>query len=317
MVEAKTPAEPTFIPPFSYEYFVRTCDPKTGEYVAFVPLEPVFSSGIITFNKGDLLHDVGAGAGRSSEYLLSQIPPHIRATISLVVSEPSEDFLKLTQSIEKFDNAVGHFCAIEFDANRALGMLRDLDAITFLNGIHLVDERERDDVTRKAYEVLKPGGKFLVSTTFIEEWADKVEKKRFIDPWMLRVFKKELPALGVDPRPILRNLHKVKLSMWKAERYRESFRQAGFEILMGDSNDQPEFQIMPCTLASYEGICRYPVWINNILPGVDLERGSAALTSALKRTWEELGRDENSISPRNTLVVVARKPKIEGEIKRL
>lgn len=293
MVERQAPAEghPGKI---SYEWFARSIDPETKIPVGFVPLESVFSGGAVEFSYCSKLHDVGAGTGRSTEYLLSKVPVDRRKTLDLVVSEPSGEnqpsILRRLGSIARL---------LQKDAQEAIRLERDCDVISIINAIHLFPEDLRVELLRESFNSLSADGSLIVSTTFIEEGIPDYEQP-FFNKWMSNMFRM-LVKFNEDARAVIRRVRESKLQMWPAEKYEEAFAQAGFRHF------ESFIQSMPCTLESLRGICHYPVFTSHILPGIDPKKAAVIASRTVKQTWEQFGRGDHDVSPRNTLVLVGRK----------
>jgi len=295
MLEAQKPAgTEKNLPPFSYEYYARSRNPQTGELVAFEPVNPIFELGIVKFNRGDVIHDVGAGTGGSTLNYRRFIPPEILPDVISIASEPSEEsFNELKQ------NLGGCVQTYQLDGIKAVKSI-NANKVFLFHAIHLFSPKERVKFEKSVAGNLPDEGEHVLVTSFIEEDVPKEEQEVLIQPWMKFLFRRQLPQMGIDPRRILAKLKEQKLRMWKAEKY---VRLVGKRLQVVYQS----LNTMYCGLKSYEGINKYPVWIEHLLPGLDYETASEALTKSLRTVWERIGREEASVSPRNTLVIVAKK----------
>lgn len=294
MIAERKPAETQDLPQFSYEYFARSKNPQTGELVAFEPVNPIFEQGIIKFVLGDVVHDVGAGTGRSTENYRKFIPGQLLPSIASVASEPSE------QSLAELKRRLGdNVETLQLDALDAVQAVR-ANKVFLFHAIHLLSPEQRKQFLDLLIWNLPDDGVFALATSFIQEDVDKQEAEVLINPWMKQLYRRELVKRGVDAKRIIRDVTKSKLDMWSAQQYIDLVRDR-LDIVYQSLNP------MYCGLESYEGINRYQLWIDRLVPGVDPVIASEALNASLHTAWKAIGRDENSVSRRNTLVIVGRK----------
>lgn len=284
------------LPKNSYEWFASALDPESQVPVGFVPLERVFETSV-KFSSGQKIHDVGAGTGRSLEYVLGKVPPEVLPTLKLVASEPSQEnhaFLR-----ERAGSVVE---IIEKDAVAAIAEVKGCDLIFFINAIHLLSDENKFRVISDAFDALTPGGLFVVSSTFIKEGIPE-EEGRFFGKWAFNTLRGGLKEFGEDPREVVKRLKDNKLGFWSYKDYERTFEEEGFGVEM-------EITTMPCTRESLEGICHYSVWNDHTIPGVEAGKAVDVSLWGLRKTWEEMGKGDDDVIKRNTMVIVGRKPQI-------
>ena len=90
--------------------------------------------------------------------------------------------------------------------------------------------------------------------------------------------------------------------MWDSDRYIEEVEEAGFEIELA------EIVQMPCTVESYRLISKDREWLANTMPGIPLEIASKVSIKAIDQLVESGKYRPEDFMPRNTLVLVGRKP---------
>jgi len=286
------------IPRLSYEYFAKQVDQKTNEAVGFVPLEDVFASGRVCFSEGDVVHDVGAGPGYSTEYLQSYVPDCKKKSVIWIASEPT------SSNCEQIKTRFGeeNVCALNLDAIEAVKVVRYSTKIFFLNGIHMLEPAERIEFFRQSFESLGPRGQLVITSAFTSEAVDEQVQRDVLNPWMIAVFR-EAKSRGVDLGDLKEGLEIVKKQVWSIDRYRQEILDAGFQPDFFETLD------MPCNWETYRRISHYEGWNQRTLPDLKDRQAAVINFTALKKTMRRLGKSWNDPAPRNTLVMVARKPK--------
>lgn len=299
--ERKDGSAPQDLPNSSYEWFARALAPDSETPIGLVPLVAVFERGLVTFRTGDVVHDVGAGTGRSSEFVIKKIPKEILPTVDFIISEPSADSRKMLEE-RLIPIGMKPPTIIKADGVSAVEATGNCDKIFLINAIHLFSEEDRSAVVRAAYGSLNPGGQFIVATTFIKGDIGREETKNLMIPWMRAIREK----LSDEEKTIVEAAKQTHQRMvkWEPQRYIQEFTDAGFEVQSAESD-----VVMPLTREGYEGIAHYKLWNDDMVPGLPIDRQIEVVTTAFRKVWtEQLGRGETDISPRNTLVLVGRKP---------
>lgn len=305
MVEqrANTPTAP-FEPGY---IFSEQIDRKTGIPVGMVPLDSVsrHNPELFEIKPGSRIHDVGVGRGGSTDFILSKVEPEVLPTLDVVTSDPypeEESPLNRLASIVKSHTFIKDF------ANRAIARVKECDLISMVNMIHLIGEKQREEVPGLVWNSLLPGGRWGFSTTFIEEWCPNEEVKKFIDDWTMAKVK-EVAKRGIfNVRGFVTNLREHALKMWEATKYIEEVKRAGFRILFPPDPAIIELQTMPGTAESYRLISRDMQWLDHSMPDIDYSTAAEISRRALDAVLERRGWTDDHPLPRNTLVVVAQKP---------
>ena len=165
-----------------------------------------------------------------------------------------------------------------------------VDTVFFCNAIHYISDKESllSDISK----TLKPGGKLVFNTSFYDG-AHPPETILFARKWMMRAAR------------ILRTEHGLKLH--KSEKvqsrkqltpteYKELLERSGFRIT------RQEIAKVQVTMQGWQDISSFEDFILGVMPGVPLEKASAALKKAVAQVFEEMG--VKSV-PRNWLDIVA------------
>lgn len=298
----------------SYGNFSDQIDAESGIRVGLVPLElafqekPVLSS---IFEKAKI-HDVGVGRAASTEYILSKVSPKIRSTLTVVASDPYPEGEDPTEILAE---EVASHKFIKAFANEAVSQVKDCDLITMINMIHLVPEEQREKLPSLVFDSLKPGGIWIVSTTFIDEWAPNKEVFNFIAAWRFSVVKKVVKDKVIEVDKFRELLETNQLKTWSAREYINRISGAGFNIVFPDNLEVPvaelanvPLQTMPGTLEGYKLISYDKEWLDHAVPGVAYPLATQISHDSLEAVRKRHEWTNDHSLPRNTLVVIAQKP---------
>lgn len=297
---ADTEQKPSYI-------FSEQIDRDTGIPVGMVPLESVCRQNpeLFEIKLGSRIHDVGVGRGGSTDFILSKVKPEVLPTLNVVTSDPypeEESPLNRLASIVKSHTFIRDF------ANGAVARVKDCDLISMVNMIHLIPEKQREEVPGLVWKSLSSRGKWIISTVFIEEWFPNEEVKKFIDDWTMAKVK-EVAKRGIfSVREFVTKLKEHALKTWEAKRYIEEVKKAGFQILFPPDPENIELQTMPGIPESYRLISHDKQWSDHSMPGIDYEMAAEISCKTLDATLQRKGWADDHLLPRNTLVVIAQKP---------
>ena len=242
--------------------------------------------------------DLGAGTGAVTRLLVEEVggigggAPSGRAQAEVIAVEPSESAIEVARrNLENIGGAVVAF--VQGGAERLSQLVRKpVDAVFFCNAIHLV--KEKAAVVQEVYRSLRKGGTFSFSTSFFQG-AEPPESLQFYRRWMMKALRFLREQYGISPDREQRAMARQPLS---ADDYVSLLMANGFQVR--ESQVVP----VPMTLKGFEDISEYSLFIEGALPGVPLDKGSAALKFGAREAFAELGLET---SPRNWLLVVASK----------
>jgi len=245
---------------------------------------------------GQRVVDLGAGTGAVTRLLLEQVGAGGGAAGSaaaeVIAVEPSESAIEVARrNLESTRDAVVAF--VQGGAERLSQLVRKpVDAVFFCNAIHLV--KEKAAVMREVYRSLGQGGTFSFNTSFFLG-AEPPESLQFYRRWMMKALRALRQEYGLSPDREQRAMARQPLSR---DDYVSLLESNGFRVR--ESQVVP----VPMTLKGFEDISEYSLFIEGALPGVPLDKGSAALKFGAREAFAELGLET---SPRNWLLVVASK----------
>ncbi|MDR5682642.1 MAG: class I SAM-dependent methyltransferase [Armatimonadota bacterium] len=229
--------------------------------------------------------DLGCGPGAVTEIILEYVDPASGAVVYAI--DPSPSALQIARS--RIRCAIVHF--LEGTAERLSHIVPAADVVLFCNAIHLV--REKADVVREVFNVLRRGGAFGFNTTFFEG-AYPAETLRFYKLWVLRAVR-HLKERGIE---VTRGVKATAMRWLGAQDYCALLASQGF------TDVRVEIQQKPLSRQSLEDISEFELFIEGALPGVPLAEGCEALKVGVRQAFEEL---DLTLVPRNWLQVIARR----------
>ena len=241
--------------------------------------------------------DLGAGTGAVTQLLMVAVArqggePAAKGGAEVIAVEPSESAIEVARrNLENTSDAVVRF--VQGGAERLSQLVRKpVDAVFFCNAIHLV--KEKAAVMQEVYRSLREGGTFSFNTSFFQG-AEPPESLQFYRRWMMKALRFLREQYGLSPDREQRAMARQPLSR---DDYVALLETNGFRVC--ESQVVP----VPVTLKGIEDISEYSLFIEGALPGVPLDKGSAALKFGAREAFAELGLET---SPRNWLLVVASK----------
>ncbi len=237
---------------------------------------------------GQRIVDLACGTGGVTRLIVERVRG---ARDSVVIGvDHSASALKL--AMEDFKDAKES--AVQFVQSKvediSTAVKDKVDAIFFCNAIHYVPDK--DALLTDISKALKPGGKLAINTSFYEG-AHLPETLQFYRKWMMKAVRDLRREYGLSP---------IKSEKVEARRqltpdeYRNLLETNGFQV------EKQEVETVPVPLEGWQDISSFSDFIEGTLPGVPLEKASAALRRAAADTFKELNVDA---VPRNWLDIVA------------
>jgi len=229
--------------------------------------------------------DLGCGPGAVTKLIVERVDatPGVR----VIGIDPSESALAKARAL--VSSRVAEF--VQGSAEWLSRLVPSADAVIFCNAIHLVPDKAQ--VIAEIRKVLKRGGVLAFNTTFFNG-AYVEGTGAFWRRWIVRSVQ-VLRERGLDVERTVKTTARQFLS---ADEYAELCVKAGFR--------RPAIELVrvEMTPESMRDIGRFSLFIEGALPGVPLDKGSAALKFGARAAFAELGL---KTSPRNWLLVVASK----------
>ena len=229
--------------------------------------------------------DLGCGPGAVTELILESMgrPPLGR----VFAVDPSGS--ALVQAAQRLQSAVVRF--IQGTAERVNSLVPPVDTVVFANAIHLVQDKAL--VIASISSILRPGGVLAFNTTFFEG-AYPSDTYRFYKIWVLRAMR----WLQERGHSVARGVRATARQWLSPEEYRHLLQTTGF------GETEMEFQEKQLSVAAWEDISEFSMFIEGALPGVPLEVGAEALKVGVRQAFQELRLEA---VPRIWLQAIARR----------
>jgi ubiquinone/menaquinone biosynthesis C-methylase UbiE len=235
--------------------------------------------------------DLGCGTGTITEMIVSALRAR-RIEATVIAVEPSPD--ALAQARHRLADAELPVRLVQGDAADlgSLGDSVDVDALFFCNAIHLVHDKAQ--TVRLIAQAVRPGGVVAINSTFFSG-AYVADTERFYRMWTVRAMR----WLRREHPEALVSRERAEAMRWlSGEEYAAMLTEAGLDT------EYCEHEQAEMTLASFQDIGRYRLFIEGALPGVPITLGAQALHQAAEDAFAEL----NLVTvPRNWLQIVARR----------
>ena len=184
--------------------------------------------------------------------------------------------------------------AIQFVQSRVESLsdsvTESVDTVFFCNAIHYVPDKSAllSDISK----TLKPGGKLVFNTSFFDG-AHPPETVLFARKWMMKALRILRREYGLTPSRADKTEARKQLTPGE---YRGLLESHGFKVAT------EVVQTVQVPVQGWVDISAFEDFITGVMPGVPLDKASAALRSGVKQTFSELKVDQ---MPRNWLDVVA------------
>jgi len=237
---------------------------------------------------GQRVVDLACGTGIVTRLILE----HLRDAKNSAIIAIDQSATALKQAMEDLKDVKDS--AVQFVQSRVEPLSETVkckvDTIVFCNAIHYVSDK--DQLIKEVFKVLKPGGQFAFNTSFFDG-GQPPESHAFYRKWMLRASRILRRDYGLSPRGAAKTQARKHLT---ADGYRDLVESHGLKVL------KQEIDLVRVPLEGWLDISTFEDWITGIMPGVPLDKASAALKEGCAQTFREMGIDH---VPRNWLDIVA------------
>ena len=237
---------------------------------------------------GQRIVDLACGTGGVTQLILERL----RGARDSVVIAVDNSATALRQAMENLKDV--RDSAVQFVQSRVEPLsevVKDsVDTIVFCNAIHYVSDK--DTLLAEIHKTLKPGGRFAFNTSFFEG-GQAVGSEAFYRKWMLKASRILRREYGLKPDKSQRVEARKQLT---ADQYRELVESHDLRII------KQEIDLVQVPLEGWLDISQFEDFIVGVMPGVPLDKASAALKEGAAQTYKELGVE---FVPRNWLDVVA------------
>ncbi len=164
------------------------------------------------------------------------------------------------------------------------------DTVFFCNAIHYIPDK--DLLVAEISKTLKPGGKFAFNTSFFDG-GQLPESLGFYRKWMFKSARVLRRDYGLSP---VRSAKVESRKQLTADQYRELVEGHGFLVA------RQEIDTVNVPIEGWLDISDFEDFIVGTMPGVPLDKASAALKKGVHQTFEEM---EIEYVPRNWLDIIA------------
>ena len=232
--------------------------------------------------------DMACGTGAVTRLILERL----RGARDSVIIAMDQSTTGLKQAMEDFKDA--RDAAVQFVQSRVEHMSdavkESVDTVFYCNAIHYVSDK--DALVAEVSKTLKPGGTFAFNTSFFEG-GQTPESLLFYRKWMLKASRVLRREYGLKP---IRSEKVESRKHLTAEEYRELVERHGLNVV------RQEIDPVNVPIQGWLDISTFEDFITGVMPGVPLEKASAALQKGLRQTFQEL---ELEYVPRNWLDMLA------------
>ena len=219
--------------------------------------------------------DLGCGSGSVTQLIVERL----RDARESVVIAMDHSATALKEAMENLKGACD--AAVQFVQSRVEHMSdsikESVDTIFFCNAIHYV--ADKDSLLADISKALKPGGKFAFNTSFFEG-GQPPESQAFYRKWLLkasRILRRQYGLRPVSSKKVESRKHLT------AQQYRALVENHGFKVV------KEEIDSVKVPLEGWLDISSFEDFIAGIMPGVPLDKASAALKEGVTQTFKELG----------------------------
>lgn len=243
---------------------------------------------MVGVKSGQRILDLACGTGQVTQIMLERLRG-ARNTVIIGIDHSSAALRQARASLrDKRDAAV---LFVQSQVEYLSEAVKDkVDTVVYCNAIHYIPDK--DALMEKIASVVRPGGTFAFNTSFYDG-PQEPETALFHRKWMMKAIRTLKQDYGLS----LSKAEKVESRRpLTAEQYVELLERHGFRVV------KKEVDKVNVPLEGWIDISRFKDFIEGAMPGVPLDKASAALMKAARETYEEL---KITYVKRNWLDVVA------------
>jgi ubiquinone/menaquinone biosynthesis C-methylase UbiE len=237
---------------------------------------------------GQRIVDLACGNGGVTRLIVERLRG---ARDSVIIGiDHSAEMLKLAmEDLKDVRDAAIQF--VQSRVEQASGSLKEsVDTVFLCNAIHYVPDKH--ELVADIRKTLKPGGKLAFNTSFFDG-AHPPETVLFARKWMMRAARRLRREYGLSP---VRSEKVESRKQLTPEEYRGLLEGHGFRVA------KQEIETVQVPIEGWLDISAFDDFIVGVMPGVPLDKASAALKAGIRQVFEEMNLE---YVPRNWLRVVA------------
>ena len=232
--------------------------------------------------------DLGCGSGSVTRLILERVRD-ARESVIIAMDQSATALKEAMENLKDARDAAVQFVQIRVE-QMSETVKESVDTVFFCNAIHYI--ADKDALLTEISKTLKPGGKFAFNTSFFDG-GQPPESQGFYRKWMLKASRTIRREYGLAPVSSQKVESRKQLT---PDEYRTLVEGHGFRVI------KEEIDSVKVPIQGWLDICSFEDFITGIMPGVPLDKASAALRQGVTQTFSELGIQ---YVPRNWLDVVA------------
>ncbi len=225
-------------------------------------------------NSGQRIVDLACGTGGVTKLILERL----RGARDSVVIAVDHSASALKQAMEELNGRKDS--AIQFVQSQVEqlsdSLKESVDTIVFCNAIHYISDK--DALVADISKSLKPGGKFAFNTSFYEG-SHPPETLDYYRKWMFKAMRILRREYGLSPS---RDKKVESRNHLTPEEYKSLLENHGLEIV------KQEIDTVDVPIDGWLDISQFEDFVEGVMPGVPLDKASAALQEAVRQTFEEM-----------------------------
>ncbi|MDA0769050.1 MAG: methyltransferase [Chloroflexi bacterium] len=225
-------------------------------------------------NSGQRIVDLACGTGGVTKIILE----HLRDARDSVVIAVDHSASALKQAMEELNGR--KVSALQFVQSQVEQLSESLketvDTIVFCNAIHYIPDKDAliEDISKS----LKPGGKFAFNTSFYEG-SHPPETLDYYRKWMFKAMRILRREYGLSPSRENKVESRKHLT---PEQYKSILENHGLQIV------KQEIETVDVPIDGYLDISAFQDFVEGVMPGVPLDKASAALQEGVRQTFAEM-----------------------------
>ena len=260
---------------------------KFSQSAFYGPVNAAFLD-MVDMSSGQRIVDLACGTGGVTR----QIAERLKGARDSVIIGVDQSTTALKQAVEEVKGACD--AAVQFVQSRVEqlheAVKESVDTVIFCNAIHYIPDK--DSLIAEISKTVKPGGTFAFNTSFFKG-PDMPEAVAFYRKWMLKAARTLRRDYGLSPD----SSKKVESRRHLApEDYKSLLEANQFRVV------KQRIRTIQVPQAAWLDISEFEDFIAGAMPGVPLDKASAALKKGVKQAFEEL---KIETVPRHWLEVVA------------
>lgn len=218
--------------------------------------------------------DMACGTGAVTRLILERL----RGARDSVIIALDQSSTGLKQAMEDLKDV--RDSAVQFVQSRVEHMSdavkESVDTIFYCNAIHYITDK--DALVAEVSKTLKHGGRFAFNTSFFEG-GQTPESRQFYRKWMLKSSRILRQEYGLRPVRVEKVESRKHLTV---DEYRALVERHGFSVV------RHEIDSVNVPIEGWLDISGFEDFIIGVMPGVPLDKASAALRKGLTQTFEEM-----------------------------